>query len=49
VDVFAAERDDVPGLLEVVGRAVAEAFGLGDGNVVVRLTPARPDRVSWGD
>jgi phenylpyruvate tautomerase PptA (4-oxalocrotonate tautomerase family) len=49
VDVFAGPREDSAELLKVVGRAVVEAFGLDDGNVVVRLTDAAPDRVSWGD
>jgi phenylpyruvate tautomerase PptA (4-oxalocrotonate tautomerase family) len=49
VDLFAASRDDPAALMAAVGKAVAEAFGFGDGNVVVRLTPAEPDRVSWGD
>ena len=49
VDVFAGRRDDVSGLLRQVGRAVVEAFGLDDGNVVVRLTEADPERVYWGD
>lgn len=48
VDLFAAERDGVRELMRVVGVAVAEAFGLGDGNVVVRLQPARPEAVDWG-
>jgi phenylpyruvate tautomerase PptA (4-oxalocrotonate tautomerase family) len=41
--------DDTPALLRAVGRAVVEAFGLDDGNVVVRLTEAEPGRVYWGD
>ncbi|MCD6020841.1 MAG: hypothetical protein K0R20_551 [Actinomycetia bacterium] len=49
VDLFAGHRDDAPELLRAVGRAVAEAFGLDDGNVVVRLTEAEPGRVYWGD
>jgi phenylpyruvate tautomerase PptA (4-oxalocrotonate tautomerase family) len=49
VDVFAAPRDDPAGLLREVGRAVAKAFGLDDGNVVVRLAEADPARVYWGD
>jgi len=49
VDVFAGRRDDTPELLRVVGRAVVEAFGLDEGNVVVRLTEAEPGRVYWGD
>jgi phenylpyruvate tautomerase PptA (4-oxalocrotonate tautomerase family) len=49
VDVFAGRRDDAPELLRTVGRAVVEAFGLDDGNVVVRLTEADPGRVYWGD
>lgn len=49
VDVFAGRRDDTPELLRAVGRAVVEAFGLDDGNVVVRLTEAEPGRVYWGD
>jgi phenylpyruvate tautomerase PptA (4-oxalocrotonate tautomerase family) len=48
-DVFAGRRDDTPELLRAVGRAVVEAFGLDDGNVVVRLTEADPIRVYWGD
>jgi phenylpyruvate tautomerase PptA (4-oxalocrotonate tautomerase family) len=49
VDVFAASRDDAAELLREVGRAVVEAFGLDDGNVVVRLTEADPARVYWGE
>jgi phenylpyruvate tautomerase PptA (4-oxalocrotonate tautomerase family) len=49
VDVFAGPREDTPELLRAVGRAVVEAFGLDDGNVVVRLTEAEPGRVYWGD
>jgi phenylpyruvate tautomerase PptA (4-oxalocrotonate tautomerase family) len=49
VDVFAGPRDDATGLMEVVGRAVVEAFGLDDGNVVVRLRDADPDHVWWGE
>jgi phenylpyruvate tautomerase PptA (4-oxalocrotonate tautomerase family) len=49
VDVFAGRRDDAAELLRVVGRAVVDAFGLDDGNVVVRLAEADPDRVYWGD
>jgi phenylpyruvate tautomerase PptA (4-oxalocrotonate tautomerase family) len=49
VDVFAGHREDPAGLLRVVGRAVVEAFGLDDGNVVVRLTEADPTRVYWGE
>ena len=48
VDVFAGRRDDPAGLMEVVGKAVVEAFGLDDGNVVVRLRDADPDHVWWG-
>lgn len=47
--MFAGRRDDTPELLRVVGRAVVEAFGLDEGNVVVRLTEAEPGRVYWGD
>ena len=35
--------------MRVVGRAVVEAFGLDDGNVVVRLTDADDAHVWWGD
>jgi phenylpyruvate tautomerase PptA (4-oxalocrotonate tautomerase family) len=49
VDVFAARREDRAELLLVIGRAVVEAFGLDEGNVVVRLTDADPVRVYWGD
>ena len=49
VDVFAVRRDDPAELLRVVGQAVVEAFGLDEGNVVVRLSEADPDRVYWGD
>ncbi|MDQ4108278.1 MAG: tautomerase family protein [Actinomycetota bacterium] len=49
VDVFAGPRNDRAQLMKAVGRAVVEAFGLDDGNVVVRLTEADPDRVYWGD
>jgi phenylpyruvate tautomerase PptA (4-oxalocrotonate tautomerase family) len=49
VDVFANHREDPAGLLREVGRAVVEAFGLDDGNVVVRLTEADPTRVYWGE
>jgi phenylpyruvate tautomerase PptA (4-oxalocrotonate tautomerase family) len=49
VDVFAGHREDPAGLLREVGRAVVEAFGLDDGNVVVRLTEADPTRVDWGE
>jgi phenylpyruvate tautomerase PptA (4-oxalocrotonate tautomerase family) len=49
VEVFAGRRDDPAGLMRVVGRAVVEAFGLDDGNVVVRLRDADPDHVWWGD
>jgi phenylpyruvate tautomerase PptA (4-oxalocrotonate tautomerase family) len=49
VDLFAAEREDLPRLLHVVGSAVADAFDLAPGNVVVRFRPARSDRVSWGE
>jgi hypothetical protein len=49
VDLFAAERDGLSELMRVVGRAVTQAFGLGDGNVVVRFTPARPEHIDWGD
>ena len=49
VDVFASPRDDQAELLRIVGRAVVEAFGLDDGNVVVRLTEAEPGRVYWGN
>ena len=49
VDVFAGRREDTPELLRAVGRAVVQAFGLDDGNVVVRLTEAEADHVYWGD
>jgi phenylpyruvate tautomerase PptA (4-oxalocrotonate tautomerase family) len=49
VDVFAGRRDDPAALLAVVGRSVVEAFGLDDGNVVVRLTDADDGHVWWGD
>jgi hypothetical protein len=49
VDLFAAEREGLSELIRVVGRAGAQAFGLGDGNVVVRFTPARPEHVDRGD
>jgi phenylpyruvate tautomerase PptA (4-oxalocrotonate tautomerase family) len=49
VDVFAGRREDMPELLRAVGRAVVQAFDLGDGNVVVRLTEAAPGHVYWGD
>jgi phenylpyruvate tautomerase PptA (4-oxalocrotonate tautomerase family) len=48
VDVFAAPRENATELLREVGRAVVEAFGLDDSNVVVRLTEADPARVYWG-
>jgi phenylpyruvate tautomerase PptA (4-oxalocrotonate tautomerase family) len=48
VRVFAKPRDDVEGLLEVTGAAVVDAFGLEEGNVVVRFEPADPDRMHWG-
>ena len=49
VDVFAGRREDPASLMRVVGRAIVEAFGLDDGNVVVRLTDADDAHVSWGD
>jgi phenylpyruvate tautomerase PptA (4-oxalocrotonate tautomerase family) len=49
VDLFAGRREDPAALMRVVGRAVVEAFGLDDGNVVVRLTDADDAHVSWGD
>jgi phenylpyruvate tautomerase PptA (4-oxalocrotonate tautomerase family) len=49
VDVFAGRRDDAAVLMTVVGKAVVEAFGLDDGNVVVRLTDADPDHLYWGE
>ena len=48
VDLFAGRRDDPAALMRVVGRAVVEAFGPHDGNVVVRLTDADDGHVSWG-
>jgi phenylpyruvate tautomerase PptA (4-oxalocrotonate tautomerase family) len=48
VDVFAGRRDDAAMLMTVVGKAVVDAFGLHDGNVVVRLTDANPDHLYWG-
>ena len=49
VRVFASRPpDEIQALLEVVGRAVVEAFGLEEGNVFVRLEPADPDRMFWG-
>jgi phenylpyruvate tautomerase PptA (4-oxalocrotonate tautomerase family) len=48
VDVFVGRRDDPAHLLQVVGRAVVEAFDLDDGNVVVRLREADPGHVWWG-
>jgi phenylpyruvate tautomerase PptA (4-oxalocrotonate tautomerase family) len=48
VDVFAGRRDDAAVLMTVVGKAVVDAFGLHDGNVVVRLTDANPDHLYWG-
>ena len=35
--------------MEVVGEAVVEAFGLDDGNVVVRLRDEDSDHVWWGE
>jgi phenylpyruvate tautomerase PptA (4-oxalocrotonate tautomerase family) len=49
VDVYAGPREDPAELLQVVGRAVVDAFGLTEGNVVVRLTEADPARVYWGE
>ena len=49
VDVFAGRRGDPASLLRAVGGAVVAAFGLDDGNVVVRLTDADEAHVSWGD
>ena len=48
VDVFAGRRDDPEELMAVVGRAVLEAFGLEDGNVVVRPRGADDAHVWWG-
>jgi hypothetical protein len=49
VRVFAARGPDtVPELLETTGKAVVRAFGLADGNVVVRFEPADPERMYWG-
>jgi hypothetical protein len=45
VDVFAGRRDHPAQLMKVVGRAVVEAFGLDDGNVVV-LSPT-PIPIAW--
>lgn len=49
VDVFAGRRDDPEALMAAVGRAVVEAFGLDDGNVVVRLRDADDANVWWGE
>ena len=49
VDVFAGRRDDPEALMAAVGRAVVEAFGLADGNVVVRLREADDANVWWGE
>lgn len=49
VDVFAGRREDPASLMRMVGDAVVRAFGLDDGNVVVRLTDADEAHVSWGD
>ena len=49
VDLFAGRREDPAALMRIVGRAVVEAFGLDDGNVVVRLTDADDAHVWWGD
>lgn len=49
VRVFANRApDEVAPLLEVIGRAVVEAFGLEEGNVFVRCELADPDRMYWG-
>jgi hypothetical protein len=49
VRVFAnREPDQIQPLLEVVGRAVVEAFGLREGNVFARCEPADPSRMHWG-
>ncbi len=49
VRVFAdREPDQIQPLLEVVARAVVEAFGLREGNVFARCEPADPSRMYWG-
>ncbi len=40
--------EQVAALLETVGAAVVRAFGLREGNVVVRFEAADPDRMFWG-
>ena len=40
--------EQVAALLETVGAAVVRAFGLEDGNVVVRFEAADPDFLYWG-
>jgi hypothetical protein len=37
-----------PALLAVTGAAVVDAFGLEEGNVVVRFEAAREDWMVWG-
>jgi hypothetical protein len=49
VHVFASRTpEQVRGLLEAVGRAVVEAFGLEEGNVFVRFEAADPERMFRG-
>ena len=49
VHVFASRTpEQVGGLLESVGRAVVEAFGLEEGNVFERFEAADPERMFWG-
>jgi phenylpyruvate tautomerase PptA (4-oxalocrotonate tautomerase family) len=40
--------EQVPALLETVGRAVVRAFGLEEGNVFVRFEAADPRILYWG-
>ena len=49
VQVFADRPpEEVAALLRTVGAGVVRAFGLEEGNVVVRFEPAEPDRLFWG-
>ena len=49
VRVFADRPAEmVPALLEAVGTAVVDAFGLAAGNVFVRFEPADPERLYTG-
>jgi phenylpyruvate tautomerase PptA (4-oxalocrotonate tautomerase family) len=49
VRVFANRApEEVAPLLEVIGRAVVEAFELDEGNVFVRCELADPDLMFWG-